>query len=107
MKNTEIVKHSGQKKTCVSKCVCENLSAPILTFMAESEPSLFTRFYAGYPNVIVVDEADKVGVPGADLGVHACAWTLAFYLYGVHGRRLHKHTERSEDKFVMKRETDS
>lgn len=45
----------------------------ILTFMAEGQPPLFTRLNAGHPDVIVVNEADKVGVPGADLGVHACA----------------------------------
>lgn len=74
--------------------------------MAEGEPPLFTRLNAGHPNVIVVDKADKVGVSGADLGVHACAWTLALYLYGVHRRRLHKHKDRMEDNFVIKRETD-
>lgn len=62
--------------------------------MAEGEPPLFTRLNARHPYVIVVDEADKVGVPGADLGVHACACTLALYLDRLHGRRLHKHTER-------------
>lgn len=41
--------------------------------MAEGEPPLFICLNAGHPNVIVVDEADKVGVPGADLWVHACA----------------------------------
>lgn len=44
-----------------------------LTFVAEGEPPLFARLDAGHPNVVVVDEADKVWVPGADLGVHACA----------------------------------
>lgn len=47
--------------------------------MAEGESPLFTRRDARHPNVIVVDEADKVGVFRADLGVHACAWTEAFY----------------------------
>lgn len=41
--------------------------------MAEGEPPLFTRLNAGHPNVTIVDEADEVGVPGADFGVHACA----------------------------------
>lgn len=74
--------------------------------MAEGEPPLFTRLDAGDPDVIVVDEANKAGVPGADLGVHACAWTVALYLYGLHRRCLHKHTERIEDIFVINREID-
>lgn len=45
----------------------------IPTFVTEGEPPLFTRLNAGHTNVAVVDEANKVGVPGADLGVHACA----------------------------------
>lgn len=49
------------------------MTISILTFMAEGEPPLFTRLDARHPNVVVVDEADKVGVPGADLWVHACA----------------------------------
>lgn len=65
--------------------------------MAEGEPPLFTRLNAGHPNVAVVDEADEVGVPGADLGVHACTWTLALNLNGFHRRSLHKHTEKMED----------
>lgn len=41
--------------------------------MAEGEPPLFTSLDVGHPNVIVNDEANEVGVPRADLGVHACA----------------------------------
>lgn len=63
----------------------------ILTFMAEGEPPLFARLNAGHPDVIVVNEADKVGVPGADLGVHACTWTLALNLDRLHWWRLYKH----------------
>lgn len=45
----------------------------ILTFVAEGEPPLFTRLNAGHTNVPVVDEANKVGVPRADFGIHTCA----------------------------------
>lgn len=41
--------------------------------MAEGQPPLFARLDAGHPDVVVIDEADEVGVPWADLGVHACA----------------------------------
>lgn len=71
----------------------------VLTFTAEGEPLLFTRLNAGHPDVVVVDEADKVGVPGADLGVHPRAWTLTLNLNRrVDRRSLHKHKERMKDE---------
>jgi len=44
-----------------------------MTFVAEGQPPLLARLGAGHPDVVVVDEADEVRVPGADLGVHAGA----------------------------------
>lgn len=55
------------------KASVKSLVVPVLTFMTECESSLFARLYAGHPDVIVVDEANKVWVSGADLGVHTCA----------------------------------
>lgn len=58
--------------------------------MAEGEPPLFASLNAGHPNVVVVDETNEVGVPRADLGVHACARTLALNFNRLHRRSLHK-----------------
>lgn len=65
-------------------------SEAVLTFMAEGEPPLFTRLNAGHPDVIVVDEADEIGVSGTNLRVHACPWTLTLNLYRLHWRTLDK-----------------
>lgn len=42
----------------------------IPTFMAICESPFLARLDVGYPQVIVVDKGYKVGVSGADLGVH-------------------------------------
>ena len=39
--------------------------------MAEGEPALLSALDVGHPQVVAVDEGDEVGVPRADLGVHA------------------------------------
>lgn len=41
--------------------------------MAEGESPLFSCLDTRHPNVVVINEANEVGVPGADLGVHACS----------------------------------
>lgn len=51
----------------------KHLITPFLTFVAERESPLFRRLDAGHPNVVIADEGDKVGVPRADLWVHAGA----------------------------------
>lgn len=65
----------------------------MLTFVAEGELPLFTRLNAGHPNVTVVDEADEVGVPGADFCVHASAQTLA-----LNFNRLRRSLKRQTEK---------
>lgn len=66
----------------------------MLTFVAEGEFPLFTRLNAGHPNVTVVDEADEVGVPGADFCVHASAQTLALNFDRL-CRSLKRQTEKA------------
>lgn len=41
------------------------------TFVAVRESPFLSRLDVSYPQVVIVDEGYKVGVSGADLGVHA------------------------------------
>lgn len=78
------------QETSSSFMVCK----PILTFMAECESPLLAGLNAGHPHVIVADKGNEVGVPWADLGIHASAGALALKLYWFHGRGLQRHTWR-------------
>lgn len=84
-----------RKLTTVEKNILQRVTwfcklASSLTFVAEGQSPLFSCLYAAHPNVIVIDEANKVRVSRADLGVHTWACTLALNLCGIHWRCLHK-----------------
>lgn len=59
-----------------------------LTFVAEGQSLFFPRLNIGHPDVVVVNEADEVGIHRTDFGVHSCPRTLALDLTRLHRQSL-------------------
>lgn len=61
--------------------------------MTISEPPFLASLNVGYPQVVIVDKGDDVGVSRADLGVHTGPWALGLDLHWLYRSRLLKPTD--------------